>query len=238
MKCSKIIYGAYELRKEERAVTLEAGTWSDPESIDFYDQGHEVWLMEPIPNSFKELISSLRGVRGFTQARCLNAAISNKTGKSIIKHCPGLPGHSSLSHGEEHKEELNSMGVETVEKEIECYTYKYLIESIIKKKVNILILDIEGYEAPVLKSMGEEVERNNLPDIVCIECGYDWQDRLELLESMGYGADFFEYNNCYLSLKDSDSIISKDKDLISRVNQKNPHFYWNNQYIYKNHLIK
>ena len=102
--------------------------------------------------------------------------------------------------------------------------------------MNILILDIEGHEVPVLKSMGEEVERNNLPDIVCIECGYDWQDRLELLESMGYEADFFEYNNCYLSLKDSDSIISKDKDLISQINQKNPHFYWNNQYIYKNHL--
>ena len=118
MKCSKIIYGAYELRKEERAVTLEAGTWSDPESVDFYDRGHEVWLMEPIPNSFKDLINSLKRIRGFERARCLNAAISDKTGKFAIKHCPGLPAHSSLSHGEEHKVELNSMVVETVEKEI------------------------------------------------------------------------------------------------------------------------
>jgi len=258
MKCSKIICEVYELKKEKRVVTLEAGTFSQPESLYFYSQGHEVWLMEPILHSFKVLLHRLFHARPHTRlgrllyrhewgmtegsdlhkSRCLNAAISDKTEKSTIQECLGLPGHSSLSHGEEHKMELSSMGVESGAVETQCYTYKHLTERIIEKKVNILILDIEGHEVTVLESIKKEIEQKDFPDIICIECGYDWQERLELLEGMGYEADFFEYNNCYLSLRNSDLIVSKNEDLINQANQRNPHFVWNNKCIYKNHLAK
>ena len=237
-KCSEIICEAYKLKEGQTVATLEAGTFSQPESLDFYGKGYEVWMMEPIAGSFNILAMKTRLLPDIHKQRLLNAAISYKTGKSIIQHCPKLPGHSSLSHGEEHKEELASMGVGQNQVEIQCYTYKHLTENIIGKKVNILILDIEGHEIPVLESIKKEVNQEYFPDIICIECGYDWEDRLKILESMGYEADFFEYNNCYLSLKNSNLLASKNEDFINQTNQDNPHFVWNDKYIYKNHLIK
>jgi FkbM family methyltransferase len=90
-------------------------------------------------------------------------------------------GNSSISHSEEHKNELithyNSSFTKTI---VPATTYKNYIENIIKRNIDILILDIEGHECTVLNTFSE-LKTEQLPKIICIECGYDWIERKRIL---------------------------------------------------------
>lgn len=91
--------------------------------------------------------------------------------------------------------------------------------------IDILILDIEGHECVVLNTF-RELTLEQLPKIICIECGYDWLERKKILIELGYILDFYEFNNCYLShstcniTKNSNNItflIPKTKNLCGMI---------------------
>jgi FkbM family methyltransferase len=143
-------------------------------------------------------------------------------------------GNSSVSHGELHKKELIDRKSTFTEVIVPGITYKNFIENIIKNNIDILILDVEGHECTILKTFFE-LDVSQLPKIICIECGYDWIERKTILLKLGYTLDFYEFNNCYLSL--SSCNIKKNLHNIKLYNEKNKNFIWLNQVIYKNELV-
>jgi FkbM family methyltransferase len=143
-------------------------------------------------------------------------------------------GNSSVSHSDTHKNELTTHYNSTFTKTIvPATTYKNYIENIIKTNIDILILDIEGHECTVLNTF-RELKLEQLPKIICIECGYDWKERKNILLELGYVLDFYEFNNCYLS--HSSANIQKNLHNINLFNTKNKKFIWHDIIIYENEL--
>jgi hypothetical protein len=111
-------------------------------------------------------------------------------------------------------------------------TYKNYIENIIKTNIDILVLDIEGHECAVLNTF-YELQKEQLPKIICIEVGYDWMERKKILLDLGYVLDFYEFNNCYLS----HSNVEKNVESIQVFNNNNKKFIWHNTLIYENENV-
>jgi FkbM family methyltransferase len=139
------------------------------------------------------------------------------------------PGNSSINHGEKHIKELKSYGASFNTINIECITYKYFIEEIIKKHINVLVLDVGGNELTILKSF-KLLREEQLPEFLVIECGYDWEERKKVLDELNYQIDFYQYNNCYLTQKCYN--IKKNMVNIDKTNNNNKIFVWNGYTIY------
>jgi len=145
------------------------------------------------------------------------------------------PGNSSILHSEEHKNELINHWNSTFTRSIvSATTYKNYIENIIKTNIDILILDIEGHECTVLNTF-RELKLEQLPKIICIECGYNWLERKKILLELGYNLDFYEFNNCYLS--HSSVNIEKNLDNIKLFNENNKKFVWLDYVVFENELV-
>jgi FkbM family methyltransferase len=146
-----------------------------------------------------------------------------------------LRGNSSVNHSEIHKHELiadfNSSFTKTT---VPATTYKNYIENIIKTNIDILVLDIEGHECAVLNTF-YELEKEQLPKIICIEAGYDWLERKKILLDLGYVIDFYEFNNCYLS--HSTCVIEKNVESMQMFNNNNKKLIWNDRVIYENENV-
>lgn len=181
------------------------------------------WYLEPNPKDFENLKKS--GLKN-----CFEYALSNFDGTTKFTST-SHPGNSSINHSDLHKEELEKYNSNFVEIEVECITYSSLMEKI-NCKFDILCIDIEGHEITVLNSI-KNLSYDLFPKIIVIECGYDWNDRLSLLESMGYEIDTYWENNCILSiLEDCD----KNKSKIQYYNTIYTEFVWNGILVYKNNL--
>ena len=141
-------------------------------------------------------------------------------------------GNSSVCHSELHKTELNSYGSIFKNVTVQGITYKKFIRDIIKTNIDILVLDVQGHECTILNTFFE-LDITELPKILCIECGYDWNERKQILLKLGYVLDFYEYNNCYLSHSTFDC---KNISKMNRLNEKNQRFVWNNYVVYENEL--
>jgi FkbM family methyltransferase len=143
-------------------------------------------------------------------------------------------GNSSLSHSELHKKELIDRQSTFTEVTVPGITYKNFIQNIIKNNIDILILDVEGHECTILNTFFE-LDISQLPKIICIECGYNWIERKEILLKLGYNLDFYEFNNCYLT--HSTYNCKKNIPQINILNQCNKKFIWMNNLIYENELV-
>uniref|UniRef100_A0A6C0JM16 Methyltransferase FkbM domain-containing protein n=1 Tax=viral metagenome TaxID=1070528 RepID=A0A6C0JM16_9ZZZZ len=144
-------------------------------------------------------------------------------------------GNSSVSHSEIHKQELLSCYNSTFTNVIvPAITYKNFIQNVIKTNIDILILDVEGHESMILNTFFD-LDTSELPKIICIEVGYDWNERKPILLKLGYNLDFYEYNNCYLS--HSTYNCNKNISNMNYFNQNNKKFIFFNKLIYENELI-
>lgn len=119
-----------------------------------------------------------------------------------------------------------------VSKKIQVKTIKYktLLDMLNINKFHVLVLDIEGHETTVLKDIFN-LNKIHWPDLLCIECGYDWPKRQKILREAGYIQDFYHYNNCYLR---KDKTFKVKEEEVEKTNSANPHFIYNNTVIYKN----
>tara|TARA_Y100001973_G_C5196548_1_gene334644 strand:- start:471 stop:1349 length:879 start_codon:yes stop_codon:yes gene_type:complete len=188
--------------------------------------------------------------------KCIQGALSSKVGEQILYQKPYNPAYNTLLKEEKHDyeskktilevksiDEDSQLGNQLMKYEddeilIKTYDYNYVISSIIKKKVNIFILDIEGHEVELLKSMRDSVEESKLPEIIAIECGWTWKERKKFLKEMNYNLDFYCRNNAVLSLNSKK--IEKENESIKRINLKNPKFSFHTEklgLIYENELI-
>lgn len=182
------------------------------------------WYMEPNPEDFALLSKRHKNVLPF--------ALSSRTG-TLTFNVSSHPGNSSIQHSEIHLKELQDLGAKMKQVSVQAVTYPDLLFKHIRRRVDLLVLDIEGHEVEFLKSL-LSIPPALLPLAVCIECGYDWTPRLELLTKLGYQADFFFYNNCFLSQLPNSQ---KKTALMAEYNRQWPEFVWAGNTIYKNHLV-
>ena len=226
------VYQGWLSKQGATLTTMECGAHMSGTDSHLFKKNQtqfDSWFMEPLEQYFNQLKVSNTLI---PKSNFINAGLSDTTGETEISLTrSGWITLAPESHDIEGKNHV-------VQKfTIKTYTYKDLL-SFINKKIDILILDIEGHEIKVLKSMKKEVALSLLPDILCIECHYDWKDRLEFLENeLGYKADFFYFNNCYLT---RDTVLETDKDpnQIKAINEANPEFTWQGNLVFKNHLIQ
>lgn len=109
-------------------------------------------------------------------------------------------GNGSLEHVEEHIKELKKQDCIFESFEIQCDTYKNIIDDIIENKINkievdLFVLDVEGYELKVIEGMNKS---KYLPKIICVEYPFVGLEELNLkLGDLGYFFDDINYNNAF-----------------------------------------
>jgi FkbM family methyltransferase len=91
------------------------------------------------------------------------------------------------------KRECAEAGYAFVDIDVEIITY----QSLVGHKVDLFVLDVEGYELQVIKGMtGSEF----LPDVICVEYPFVTLGYLqEMLCPRGYRYDFFSFNNAFFA---------------------------------------
>lgn len=162
-----------------------------------------------------------------------NFALSDHNGECSFT-VTSLGGNSSISHSKDHIDELNIHGATFKTITVKSYTYNFFVDVIIKRPIDVLILDIEGGEINVLKTM-QNLPVEKLPKIICIEAGYDWSDRKNILIALGYDIDFYAVNNVFLSHKTCN--IKKNIDIMTQINMQYKEFIWFGKTIFINDKI-
>lgn len=162
-----------------------------------------------------------------------NVALYNHNGKikfTVTSH----PGNSSVCHSDSHREELQRYQSNFIDIQVDCITYPHFIRNVIKTSIDVLVLDIEGVEYEILKTM-KDLNTSELPKFLVIEAGYDWPERKTLLIELGYTIDFYQYNNIYLT--HSSFNVNKNASAIHKINSENRQFIWDNKLIFVNDLV-
>jgi len=149
--------------------------------------------IEPSPVSFDQLTSIRPNTRNlmlglsdhdgtvtFTEA--VNG--SNSSG-GAVKYHPKL------------KAFVSACGYSFKDITIETMRYNTLLTKLSVTNVNLLSIDVEGYEASVIAGM---VGATILPNVICIEYTCSGIQRVKrLLAELGYRFDFVSFNNAYFS---------------------------------------
>ena len=226
MLISEILQKTYDIDYNNLNI-LECGTGHGPvlETSEFI-KNNNCYYIEENYNDYKIIYDLKYNVYHY--------ALSN-TNDPITFTITSHSGNSSICHSEIHKQELltyyNSTFTDVV---VPGITYKNFIQNVIKTNIDILILDVEGHESIILNTFFD-LDISELPKIICIEVGYDWNERKQILLKLGYNLDFYEYNNCYLS--HSTYKCNKNIPNINYFNQNNKKFVWNNHLVYENSLV-
>lgn len=187
------------------------------------------YYIEADPNSVEYFKINAPNV---TLNNVFNYALHNFNGETTFT-LTSHGGNSSYNHSEEHKNELiNHYNSSFTDIKVKTITFKKFIEHKIKTNIDILVLDVEGCETIILETF-KELNNNQLPKIICIECGYEWEQKKKLLLELGYTLDFYGFNNCYASFGD----IHKNTDNIQENNLNNKSFIWYGNTLYINDLL-
>tara|TARA_X000001382_G_C3176955_1_gene181247 strand:- start:2506 stop:3174 length:669 start_codon:yes stop_codon:yes gene_type:complete len=214
-KISKTLINNYVLDLDGIHI-LECGAYDGSETKSLRGK-HNCWYLEPDKDLFNKL--------NLDTDNCLNLALSDKDGEAELK-VTNIPGNSSIGHNAKHLEDIRI--VDTVK--INTISYKTLLDKLQIKKINILILDVEGHEDIILNNIFSSLDQDSWPDVLCVECGYDWKSRQKIILDAGYSQDFYSYNNCFFS----NGKLQINKESVKKTNLNNQNFIFQKKLIYEN----
>jgi FkbM family methyltransferase len=138
----------------------------------------------------------------------LNVGLGDKedilTFKNVVSPHGSGAGNGSFEHDDVHLKELKTYGVSFEEYDIPIITYRKMIQDHKVSHVDLMCLDVEGFEFKVMEGMKG---CNILPDIMCIEYSYLGLKKLiQYMKDFGYHFNFISFNNAYFSKE----IINRD----------------------------
>jgi len=199
---------------------LESGArLTQIESRGWIECGMNVWLVEADPKDFASVKE-----KGYN---VLHYALTDRVGKTEfqISLYTGWSYTTDAVINDAIKE--NAVNGEVVE--VPCTTFE-MIQKETNTIFDIMIMDIEGCEDIVLKDM-KRLDKETLPKILCIECGYEWEKRKKLVLDLGYELDFYFHNNAYFSIPNT---VKKKDHNIRNMNSQWPRFEWRDCLVYEN----
>jgi FkbM family methyltransferase len=205
---------------------LECGSHSCGSETSTFRNNNNCYYIEANPEDYYNMLNQ----KDVKRENIFNFALSDSCG-DISFTITSWPGNSSVNHSKEHYDELIKYNSKFSVITVPCYTYEYFLDNIIKNTIDLLVLDIEGHESKVLNTM-LSLPSEKLPKILCIEAGYDWQIRKNLLLKLGYIIDFYEFNNVFLTHKTFN--VTKNIEVIRNINKSNPKFIWHDMIIFEN----
>jgi FkbM family methyltransferase len=155
--------------------------------------------IEPSPNAFAELLVNR------PKANKLNIGLSNKDDIITFTQAvhpvgtgAGLPAGGSVNYLPNLRNEIAAWGYNFSDIPINVLTYKTLIVKYEVTKVDLMVIDVEGHEIPVIEGM---VGASVLPKIICIEYPITGINKItRALTGIGYRFDFLSFNNAFFSI--------------------------------------
>jgi len=192
----KVLYENY-FKYNNSGFFIEAGAY-DGENLScckfFEDHGWKGINIEPAKIYYDKL------VRNRPHATNLNIGLSDKEEtlrfKNVIPKKGGAGGgNGSFEFGEDHLEELKGYGVDFDEYDVLTKPYSALISDFKVKQVDLMCLDVEGFEFRVLDGFKGA---DTLPSVMCIEYSYLGLKKLiEHMKQFNYVFDMISFNNAY-----------------------------------------
>lgn len=171
--------------KEKRdGISIECGAFDGQLecSCKFFEEsmGWTSINIEASPPVYRNLIKNRPNSKNY------NVALSNLAGSAKFTHVisPDMGenfGNGSLSHLDVHKNALIREGCKFIDYDVKTITYKQLIEMTEIKKLDLMVLDVEGHELSVIEGMIGAIV---LPDIFCIEHGHLGVEKIKLALTM------------------------------------------------------
>lgn len=181
-------------RDKQNGILIEVGAYDGLiESCGYKFENHLNWKSINI-EADKSLFQAL--INNRPKSVNLNYALCDKDDCELTFYITSQAGNSSFEHSQRHLEELNSHKSTITEQKVQTISWKNLIKKYNIEYLDFLCLDIEGTEKYALRDM---IDSDVLPEVICIEVGYEWKEKKELLKTLGYRFDFFHYNNAYCS---------------------------------------
>lgn len=113
-------------------------------------------------------------------------------------------GNGSFNHKANHKSLLISEKCTFEEHSVMCTTYENLIDNLmsdfsLEKEIDLLVLDVEGFELEVIKGM---MNSKYLPKVFCVEFTHVGLEQLkQLLNNLNYEFDLYKDSNAYFIKK-------------------------------------
>lgn len=198
----EILYERYFKYQIDPGFFIECGAADGiSESCCYFFERNLRWVginIEASPKIYQALIKNR------PNSKNLNIALSDSINQKVIfratvhPHHGELFGNGSLSHTPEHLEDLKQQNVTFHDVEVTTSTYSHMLNELNVHKVDLFILDIEGHELLVLKSLSEKMP---LPTVFVIEHGHLGQSGLmTILGPLGYELDYTFENNSYFIL--------------------------------------
>ena len=222
------ITNAYDLNYVNLNI-LECGASDRALDTEAFRLTNNCYYIEPIPESVAHLKQNAPNIN---HNNIFNYALHNYCGETVFT-LTSHGGNSSYNHSNEHIDELVNQHKSTFTTiTVQTITFKHFILNKIMTNIDILVLDVEGCELIILESF-KDLTANQLPKILCIEVGYDWDERKKVLLELGYTLDFYGFNNCYASFGQ----INKRVDAIKQFNLENRSFVWYGKTLYTNELL-
>lgn len=197
----KILYERYFINKKN-GISLEAGAFDGvlENSTKFFEEfmNWKTINIEPLNHIYKNLVTNR------PNSINLNYGLSNIESKTKIRVYDiekyGIFNtNASICHTDAHMKNLEIMsGNKYLEQDINTITYKNLIKDLNLEKLDLFVLDVEGYEINVIEGM---YNCDVLPDIFVIEHGHRkvgvFDEYLDKLNSK-YILDYvYEVNSYY-----------------------------------------
>ena len=215
-KISKTLLKNYLIEQKGLSI-LECGAYDGSETKEFRED-HNCWYLEPDKTLYENIKSETDN--------SLNIALSFCDGEAEFS-IANIAGNSSIEHSSKHLKDIKITG----STKVKTISYKSLLNKLFIKKFNILVLDVEGHEEKILKDIFSNLDIQLFPEILCVECGYDWGKRQEIILDAGYIQDFYSYNNCFFSMG---NLIKLNTEEAKKTNLNNPRFVFGSSLIYEN----
>lgn len=130
-----------------------------------------------------------------------NIGLGRSRGIEIFTDVTSGPGggndSGSFRHTPELMEILKGHRCEFKKVPVQVITYKELIEYFQIRRVNLFVLDVEGYELDVMEGMRKSI----LSDVLVVEYPVvGFQNVVDAAKILGYRYDFVSGNNVYFSI--------------------------------------